>query len=259
MNQAGFDPYDTDNFPPTLHTEPVPTPYWFSLGLIGGVRTVDADFSMNTQPDFNDVNVGKNEHKIIQPAGFDDDFYRRFNQYSDPLRALGYLGEYPENPFLRRPMGAITWSYGNVPSTNNVDRTIPYEGVLPTPGDFVYTFFYGVDGNAIRRPGGVSNGRKSYTSRSETMDDPAGGVYYCDMIDSYQMWSYGGLPINGTMFVAYPNNIDNLSTKGLRQAKKDFDGSGTRDMYEIGMCAYYKVTGSGGTQAMDTGGKKLEF
>lgn len=260
VNSAGFDQYDTDNFPPALHTEPSPPPVVFSLGLIGGVRTVHRDFTMNTGIDPNEANVGINEHKVIQPYGFDDTFYRRFNQYSDPLVALGYLTAYPENPFLRRPMGAISWGYGEVPTSPGViDKTIPAERVLPTPGDFVYTFYYRVENGAILPPQGVNPSRKSYKAKSETMDDPDGGLYYIDTVDSYQLWAYGNLPLNGGTYECYPNNDRNKSNKGMREADRDWDNSNTRDMFEIGLCAYFKSTGGSGSQQLDTGGKKLEY
>lgn len=260
INQPGFDAHDVDNFPPTMHTEPTPPPVVFALGLLGGVRVVNRDFSMNTAIDPNDKNVSYNEHKVIQPYGYDDDFYRRFNQYSDPLVALGYLTEYPQNPFLHRPMGAINWGYGEVPSNPGViDKTIPAERVIPTPGDFVYTSYYRVEGNNVLPPRGVNPAKKSYKVKSEQMDDPDGGLYYIDTVDGYQLWAYGNLPLNAGHYECYPNNDRNLSNKGLREASRDWDNSGTRDMFEIGLCAYFKSTGGAGSQQLDTGGKKLEF
>jgi prepilin-type N-terminal cleavage/methylation domain-containing protein len=259
-DKPGFDPSNIAVYPPDLHSEP--SAPWFSLGLFGGVHTVNPDFTDNTVPTGGENNIGVDENKVIQPYGWTyGTFYRRFNQYSDPLVALGYLGAYPENPFLSRPMGAIMWGYGDPnfdgggPST--IDKSIPNPGVVPTPGDFVYTFFYGVENGAVELPSGISPARKSYQAKSSTVTDT--GLYYLDMIDSYQLWAYGALPINGATYVNYPNNAANLSTKGRQVADKDWDNSGQKDMFEIGLQGYYKRTGSGATQSRDSSGKQLEF
>jgi type II secretory pathway pseudopilin PulG len=259
---AGFDPRETDVFVP-VHSEHIPPPVIFSLGLIGGVETVDS--SLNVQP----------RKPGWQPSdfGFDDQAFRRiFNQYSDPLVAMGYMSGYPTNPFLKRPMGAIPWGYGGVPTnpisgsggndTNpgQIDKTIPFEDLSPTPGDFVYTFFYRVEGQGgnaqVVAPRGIVPCADSY----ELKGVPAapGSLYFVDTVDSYQLWAYGDMPLNGGTFTCYPNRGGVWQSKTRKEAFRDWDGSGTKDMYEIGLCAYFKSTGSG-TQSLDAGGKKLEF
>jgi hypothetical protein len=174
---------------------------------------------------------------------------------------LGYLSAYPQNPFLKRPMGSIAWSYGDANWDAGgppiLNHTIPGEGVYPSPGDFVYSFFYTSQGDTLIDPTGVSEARKSYEVRtpSTQMD----GVYYVDMIDSYQLWAYGALPMNGGMYVCYPNNAAGLSSRGNQEANKDFDGSGTKDMFELGMIAYFKRTSGESGTGVTQSGNKVEF
>jgi len=259
---AGFDPYSATDTGTGFTSD---SSRWFSLGLIGGVRTVTDTFDDNTQkltdPEFDPQWKGMLEHKVIQPHGWTySDFYRVFNQYSDPLVALGYLETYPQNPFLRRPMGNMMWSYGdanwNTGGPTVLDKTIPDPETLATPGDFCYTFFYKTDGTTIFEPDGVVEAKKSYQAKSPAATAP--GMYYLDLVDSYQMWAYGTLPMNGGAYVVYPNNQMGLEARGVRQAKKDYDGSGTRDLYELGMIEYFKSSSSS-TLATDAQGNRTEF
>jgi prepilin-type N-terminal cleavage/methylation domain-containing protein len=259
----GFDPYTATDTGSGMTSDPSG---WFSLGLFGGVKVVTDTFADNTfeqQPIHNPTSPwqGMKEHKVLQPYYGNDpavreQFYAEFNQYSDPLVALGYIASYPGNPFLKRPMGNIMWNYGAT-SAGNLDKTIPGPDVLPTPGDFCYTFFYGTSGGSFVNPPGIVEAKKSYVARSPAATHP--GVYYLDLIDSYQMWAYGKLTLNGSVYVAYPNNASGLSPSGLTEAKRDFDNSGTKDMFEIGMIAYYKQTGAMASQATSAGGNKVEF
>ncbi|MBN2081882.1 prepilin-type N-terminal cleavage/methylation domain-containing protein [bacterium] len=256
----GFDPYTATDTGAGFHSD---SDSWFSLGLIGGVRTVTNTFADNTGPgdDFDTEFFGMREHKVIQPNGWTySGFYRVFNQYSDPLVALGYLDAYPENPFLRRPMGNIMWSYGDANwragGSPVLDKTIPDPRTTVTPGDFVYTFFYETDGTTIYDPEGIVEAKVSYQAKSRT--DTHEGMYYLDLIDSYHLWAYGVLPMNGATYVAYPNNAYGISTRGLTEANKDFDGSGTKDLYELGMIAYFKQTANS-ARATDSGGNRTEF
>jgi type II secretory pathway pseudopilin PulG len=255
-----FDPKSAVDTTATLNSDATD---FFSLGLLGGVRVVDSQFNDNTGEPFpGSTEGGIHDHKIIQPYGWEyDTFYRIFNQYSDPLVALGYIDGYPENPFFRRPMGAIMWSYGDANwqtgGPPQLDKTIPDERVFPTPGDFVYTHFYRTDGTDVREPEGVVRAVKSYKAKSSATE--ADGIYYLDVVDGYQLWGYGVLPLNGALYVAYPNNEAGLSTKGNQEANKDFDGSGTRDLYELGMISYFKRTGAGSSTASDSGGNRVEF
>jgi hypothetical protein len=128
--------------------------------------------------------------------------------------------------------------------------------VLPTPGDFVYTFFYSTDGTNIAEPEGIVEAKRSYQAKSNsTVHD---GMYYLDLIDSYHLWAYGHIPLNGAMYVAYPNNALGLAVKGKREARKDWDNSSTKDMYEMGMVFYFKET-STSSLATDAGGRRVEY
>jgi prepilin-type N-terminal cleavage/methylation domain-containing protein len=277
-NAAGFDPSVATDTGTGMTSDPG---NWFSMGLIGGVRTVKADFSDHTwsrAPTITELEegyTGMREHKVIQPFGWDTanpDFYRRFNQYSDPLYALGYLKSYPTNPFLKRPMGAVMWDYGDANDdrdtsgppfhtspVNNYASSVPASDVVPTPGDFVYTFFYEGTGNQIFDPQGVSEARRSYTARSPQMTDPDGGIYYLDVIDAYQLWAYGDIPKNGATYAIYRNNAQGLQVRGHAQAKKDWNGNGTKDMFELGIIQYYKRTGGADSATRDSGGARIEF
>ena len=253
---ANFDPYEATDTGAGMTSD---ANSWFSLGLFGGVRVVTDTFDDNTG---NPVDPGPEwrgmkEHKVIQPYGWDYNFYRIFNQYSDPLVALGYLDSYPRNPFIKRPMGNIMWNFGNAGGGGTLNKTIPDPEVVTTPGDFVYTFYYETDGTNILQPQGVVECKKSYQAASRSTTHS--GMYYIDMIDSYHLWAYGSLPMNGGMYICYPNNALNLVARGINEAKKDFDGSGTKDMYEMGMIAYFKRTGAGSAMATDSGGRKTEF
>jgi prepilin-type N-terminal cleavage/methylation domain-containing protein len=257
---------------------------WSSMGLFGGVRTaaevgegsawelVDNTWYNPAQINFYGANGphGLSESgNLVQPhyGNFTPSsspssvsaaytaFYEQFNEYSDPLVAMGYLDAYPVNPFLKRPMGNIMWTYGIAGS--RLDKTIPGPDVVPSPGDFCYTFFYGTNGANLVDPPGVVEAKKSYIAKAPHLQLP--GVYYLDLVDSYQLWAYGKLSFNGGTYVAYPNNAAGLATRGSREAKRDWDNSGTKDMFEIGMISYYKQTGAGASQASDAHGNKVEF
>jgi prepilin-type N-terminal cleavage/methylation domain-containing protein len=236
-----FDPLNTNV--PVTSSDP---PSFFSLGLFGGVRVVNDDFSLNTNPSTPGHAGGDTQHTVIQPYGWSDNEYQIFNQYSDPLRAMGYIGDYPENPFLKRPMGNMFWTYGNAHdadvSRNGLDRAIPGPSVYPTPGDFCYTFFYRVsaDGATTEDPAGVAERKCTYVAKSDT-HTLGNRVYYLDLVDSYQLWAYGSLPLNGGMYQAYPNNSGAGASKGgNHNARQDWDNNGFKDMYEIGIIAYFK-------------------
>lgn len=176
-----FDPYTATDTGGGMTSSPSG---WFSLGLFGGVKVVTDTFQDNTfeQEASNPTSPwqGMREHKVLQPyygsdAAVRQQFYWVFNQYSDPLVANGYMASYPANPFLKRPMGDIMWNYGAT-SAGNLDKTIPGPNVLPTPGDFCYTFFYGTSGGSYVTPPGVVEAKKSYVARSPAATHP--GVYY---------------------------------------------------------------------------------
>jgi prepilin-type N-terminal cleavage/methylation domain-containing protein len=265
VNAANFDPYSATDTGSGMHSDPAG---WFSLGLFGGVKVVTDTFDDNTWTSASTAPYNPNtqwhgmaEHKILQPNYGGDPatsraFYQVFNQYSDPLVALGYLEAYPPNPFLKRPMGNIMWNYGTT-SAGNLDKTIPGPDVVTTPGDFCYTFFYGTSGGTYIDPPGVIEAKKSYVVKTPQETHP--GAYYLDLIDSYQMWAYGKLPLNGANYVCYPNNRYGLTAPGLREARRDWDNSGTKDMFEIGLIQYYKVTGTGSSNASNAAGNRVEY
>jgi prepilin-type N-terminal cleavage/methylation domain-containing protein len=276
----GFDPYIATDTGSGMTSDAAS---FFSLGLFGGVQVVRYAYGGgtytlvdNTVRDELRMRGGGPEHKVVQPFGWDYGFYRVFNQWSDPLVAAGYLGEYPPNPFFntrvqdstkqdippaQRPMGNIMWAYGDANWDSGgptvLNKTIPGEGVYPTPGDFCYTFYYRSDGTTISEPRGVVEAKKSY--QAVTPIETLPGVYYLDLVDSYQLWAYGSLPMNGPSYVCYPNNDLGLATKGLQTAKKDWDNSGTKDMFEMGLVAFFKNTGGGASQATDAQGNPVEF
>jgi len=109
----------------------------------------------------------------------------------------------------------------------------------------------------INDPQGVVEAKKSYQVKSPAMADPSGGTYYLDVVDSYQLWAYGDLPKNGATYVIYRNNGNNLAVRGHQQATKDWNGNGTKDMFEVGLIQYYKRASN--ATARDSGGKQQEF
>jgi len=256
--QPGFSPTDWVKFPPTLNSEPN-TP-WFSMGLFGGDPVVDSQWQDNTQTTVTDQNQGVNKHTVVQPNGWTyNGWYKYFNQYTDPLIAEGYLDAYPQNPFLKRAMGSIMYGMGHVNEDGTdvgFDHTLPKEDVVVSPGDFVYTFFYHVDKGNVEAPYSVIPGQKSYTVTGN--NTPLDGAFYTDTIDSYQLWAYGILPMNGASYVAYSNNSMGMLKKGSK-AKKDWDGSGSKDLFESGIVTYFKTTGSNASQSVDKTGHANEF
>jgi len=255
IKKPGFDPSQNTAFPATIVSDPARP--WFAMGLFGGDEVVNPDWSDNTQTSATERQRGENKHTIIQPSGWTyDTWYKYFNQYTDPLIAEGYLGSYPANPFLRRPMGSIMYGYGTTNEQGQdigMDHTLPYEEVITTPGDFVYTFFYGSNNNVATEPHGIVPGQHSYAAPSNST---LGGAYYTDTIDAYQLWAFGILPINGGLYQAYKNN--GARAISLTKKHKDWDNSGTKDMFEQGVIQYYKVTNSA-SQAVDKTGKALEY
>ena len=274
VSANGFDPYTATNTGTGMTSDPG---NWFSMGLIGGVPVVKDDFTDDTftrTPSSAERQagwLGMEGIKYLQPHGWDTAnpaFYQHFNQYSDPLYALGYLKSYPTNPFLTRPMGNIMWTYGDASDESaksapffmdppqNPDANIPGANVAPSPGDFVYTFFYEANGPTINDPQGVVQAKRSYQAKSPRETDPAGGLYYVDLIDSYQLWAYGDIPMNGAYYSLYRNNSQGIAVRGHQQATKDWNGNGTKDMFEIGLVQYYKRESN---SARTSGGKQLEY
>ncbi len=258
VNAAGFDPYKARDTGSGLTTDPGDR---FSLGIWGSAERVTPEgYDIDIVQDIDRPNL------LPQPFAATwtyNNFYNRFNQYSDPLVAKGYIGEYPPNPFMKRKMGNVLWSYGDANWKNGgparLDPSIPGENVVPTPGDFTYTHFYSVDdSNNYIYPKGVVAGKSGYT-----VEYPSGGQqpgqYYIDVVDSYQIWGYGDLRLNGSWYVNYPNNSLGGAVRGSESAGKDWNGNGTKDMFERGLVTYSKRSGQGATQASDNSGNKVEF
>ena len=258
VNNPNFDPYVARDTGSGLISDPGDR---FSLGIWGGAERVTRDgFDISTVQDI------KRPDLLPQPYTPNwnyNNFYNRFNQFTDPLVAMGYVEQYPNNPFMKRKMGNVLWAYGNANwkggGPNRLDPSIPGENVIPTPGDFTYTHFYGVDdSNNYIYPKGVVAGKSGYN-----VEYPAGnavpGKFYIDVVDSYQIWGYGDLRLNGSFYVNYPNNSLGQSTRGGEEASKDWNGNGTKDLFELGLVTYAKRSGQGATTSADNSGNKVEF
>jgi len=228
---------------------------FYPLGLLGGVKVVD---------EFGTPRMDYIRRGFVQPRFEDESYYLWFNQNTDPLVALGYLAGYPRNPFFPRddrPMGSLLWAF------TGDDLTVPSPRVVVSAGDFVYTFNMGEP----LAPGGGGAG-----TVYEEREDPHGVVpnaehyrveirrgffvdYRLDLVDSYQLWAYGNLPINGPFWTAYPNNYlaPSRGTRGLGP-RKDFNGNGAKDMFELGIVMYYSGGGKFYEKTTSTG-EKLEY
>ncbi|MDQ3023606.1 MAG: hypothetical protein M3R04_04345, partial [bacterium] len=135
-------------------------------------------------------------------------------------------------------------------------HTLPYEDVVTTPGDFVYTFFYRAENGQVVEPRGIIPGQKPYKGLKQV--SPVPGSFYTDYVDSYHLWAFGILPINGATYVAYNNNRAGINKRGSK-TKKDWDNSGSKDLFESGMVSYFKATGTRASQAVDAQGRPMEF
>jgi prepilin-type N-terminal cleavage/methylation domain-containing protein len=218
---------------------------FYPMGLWGGVQTVNSDGSLR---------VDYIEQTFVQPQWTVNEF-RFFNQLTDPLVGIGYLASYPENPFLKRPMGGILWAF------SGQDVTIPHPQVIVSPGDFVYTFNMG---DALDPSDEYSNREAPPGVVPEAMSYEVSGIsavpdlrFKVDLVDSYQLWAYGSLQLNGVLYAVYANN-DNATPKRPLKAKKDWNGNGIGDMFETGIIVYF----SGGErffQKETSTGEKIEF
>lgn len=217
---------------------------WMPMGLVGGAQVVNSDGTIN-----------QDAFQSQQPR-IGADLPRYFNQYSDPLAALGYIpgGDYPKNPFLNRPMAMINWAWSDNPN----DRFEPAPNVFVSPGDIVYTFFPKWNGTAWDEPQGVIRNQVELYSIQTGPNQFLNGYYGLDLVDSYQMWVYGNLPTNGIWYSAYENSELVGPPKRAVEIRDDFNGNGRKDTFEAGIIFY----ASGGTGAdardMSTGGK-IEF
>jgi prepilin-type N-terminal cleavage/methylation domain-containing protein len=219
---------------------------FYPLGIWGGVPVANADGSMN----YNYVST-----KFIEPQ-WSEEHITVFNQLTDPLRALGYLNTYPNNPFMNRPMGAILWAF------DVSDVTIPHPDVVVCSGDFVYTYNMGeaedTGDEDSERADPTSLIPEAVTYELDYTGIPiTSGEYRIDLVDNYQLWAYGRLELNGVLWAVYPNS-DVAPPTREREPKKDFNGNGIRDEFERGLVGYF----SGGRkfyQDETSTGDKIEF
>jgi len=219
---------------------------YYPLGIWGGAPVAHPDGSLNVQ---------YVQTAFIEPL-WTQNHMILFNQLTDPLRALGYLDAYPDNPFMKRPMGAILWAF----DVNDV--TIPHPDVQVCAGDFVYTYNMGDaedpsddDSDRLDPPSVLP---ESITYETSYPGIPiVSGEYRVDLVDNYQLWAYGRLELNGVLWAVYPNS-DVAPPSRARNPKSDFNGNGIRDEFERGLVGYF----SGGRkfyQDASSTGEKYEF
>jgi len=238
----GFYPYRMLCFQNETDVGPIYScqyPGWQPMGLVGGVPIVTSSGSVDNAA-----------LRTAQPR-LDQTLPRLFNQYSDPLVALGYMdgGKYPENPFIKRPIGFINWSWGD-------DVGVPASNVFVSPGDIVYTFFpvIRLDNQWHDAEGVLPNKLPKYqvtTDSGYQLNAVLGATWFgLDLIDSYQMWVYGNLPLTASQtgvvwYSAYENSQMPGPPKRVVEIRQDWNGSGKEDLFEAGIIAYE----SGGTGA----------
>lgn len=225
---------------------------YYPLGVWGGVPVANQDGSLNNQ---------YVTSSFVEPQ-WSLEHNSVFNQFTDPLRALGYLDAYPDNPFMKRPMGSILWAF------TVADMTIPHPRVVVCAGDFVYTHNMGSpedtgggnveNANADREdPPSVIPEAVSYQVLKYSGLPIADGEYRIDLVDHYQLWAYGRVELNGVFWAVYPNNSV-ASPSRPRSPKRDFNGNGIRDEFERGLVGYF----SGGRKFFEdttSTGDKYEF
>jgi len=200
---------------------------WMPMGFVGGVDVITTSGEIN-----------QDAFKTVQPR-IGGDLPLHFNSYSDPLIALGYLsgGKYPSNPFLKRPTGMINWAWSSeigVPATN----------VAVSPGDIVYTYFPVLSGDEYLEPEGIIRDKVE----RYPVETPSGlfiGWFGLDLVDSYQMWVYGNLPVTAGWYTAYDNSDYPGPPRRAVEIKRDWNGNGRTDLFEAGILDY----ASGGTSA----------
>jgi prepilin-type N-terminal cleavage/methylation domain-containing protein len=218
------------------------------MGIWGGVQVTD----VNGAPILNTI-----RNTAISPVWDDNPLlhYMYFNQHTDPLIVLGYLAEYPQNPFMKRPMGASLWGF------SGGDMTIPSPAVIVLAGDFVYTYNVGdaenpTNANSDRAdpPGVIVNADTYDVTDLSAMPQTR---FKLDLVDNYQLWAYGKLPMNGPFYAIYDNNTFAAPARSIR-AKKDWNGNGAKDEFEKGIVMY----ASGGKKFFEdktSTGQKIEY
>ncbi|MEP0813800.1 MAG: prepilin-type N-terminal cleavage/methylation domain-containing protein [bacterium] len=227
-------------------------PDWPPMGLAGGVRWVDENGALY------DLETVRRNPLLPQDIRFMPQprvgaLVSQFHQYSDPLVVLGYLpGGYPKNPFLNRPMGVINWSWANG------EPFTPGANVAVSSGDFVYTHFPCWDENLGQweDPKGVVKGKVRY--RVETEAGTLPGEWGVDLIDCYQLWSYGNLPITAAFYSAYDNSEFPGPPPRKVAIRQDWNANGKKDPFEAGIIFYASGGSCASERDQNTGGK-IEF
>jgi len=243
VDHSGKYPYRVRHFP-QLHMQ-TSTPDFDSaisttfapLGLFGGAEVLNADFSIAT---------------VTYPEPQLTDAQRRyFNQRTDPLVAMGYMKQYPQNPFLRRGMACDAWGF------DPADMSQPSPDVRVAPGDFVYTFYMVPAGAALTDPPGVVLDALSYTATTGDGPDgiPVPGVLYLSLVDGYQLWAYGVLRSNGLDYMCYSNSSANVPSQPV-QTRGDWNGNGKKDMFETGIITYFQSEPNAAGRDSTTGQKQ---
>jgi prepilin-type N-terminal cleavage/methylation domain-containing protein len=223
------------------------------MGIWGGCDFVD----LNGLPD-----PSLFTNTLVEPVWNDDPLihYSTFNQLTDPLKVYGYVPLYPRNPFLSssdkvRAMGGVLWAF------SGTDVTIPSPSVVVLPGDFVYTYNMG---DPVT-PGDAYSDRADPASvlvKAETYDVSsyralAQYTFSIDLVDNYQLWGYGKLPLNGPMYSIYDNNDHAMPLRSV-SPRKDWNGNNAKDEFEKGIVAY----SSGGRKFFEettSTGTKIEY
>jgi prepilin-type N-terminal cleavage/methylation domain-containing protein len=251
VDHNGLYPYKVHAFDPNATGEIVNTDEdgFAPMGIWGGVEVADANGA---------VIPGYYDRNPVAPVWPEDPLlhYTFFNQFTDPLIALGYIESYPTNPFMKRPMGASRWAF------SGGDMTIPSPSVIVLAGDFVYTYNMGdaIDPASATSdragPPGVIPGGDTYEVASLRMATMR-TKFVLDLVDNYQLWAYGKLPMNGPFYAIYDNNTFAAPAKSIR-AKKDWNGNGAKDEFEKGIVMY----ASGGKKFFEdktSTGQKIEY
>ena len=228
-------------------------PGWPPMGLVGGVRFMAPDGHFYSASELKNNPTLPLDSVKGEPQPHIGALNQYFHNYSDPLFALGYLPSgYPKNPFMGRPIGMIDWGW----STDGM--YIPGPSVVVSPGDMVYTHFSTFDPvtNAFQEPKGVLVDKIRYRAEDETGQLP--GEWSLDLIDSYQLWVYGDLPVMNLHWSAYDNSEYPGPPPRKVAIKQDWNGNGVTDPFEAGLIGY-SSGGAASSERDKTTGGKIEY
>ena len=225
---------------------------WPPMGIIGGVKVVDENMNFYTASQVQmDPRLPQDARLMPQPRlGSLSSF---FNQYSDPLIALGYLPTgYPKNPFFKRQIGVINWAW------SEGEMYTPASQVVVSDGDIVYTHFgvWNAATSTYDEPQGVLRDKVRYPV--ETGGGILAGEWGLDLVDSYQLWVYGNLPVVNGYKSAYDNSEFPGPPPRKVPVREDWNGNGKKDPFEAGIISYTSGGAGAGSRDQSTGGK-VEF